>query len=514
MVRSRTALGTAPRPTVPAPGHPYDAGMTRTPPDHPLAVPQVTPLARTHPTGADRPLGPGPVVYWMQHANRTDDNAALEHAIALAARWDRSIAIVGAVDPGEPGLTLRSLAFALQGLRDVRDAARRRGIGVAFRRGPPDEVALAAARGAAALVCDRGYLRFQRAWRGRVAEGAPVPVVEVEGDVVVPVAVASSKVEYAARTIRPKIRRVLDDFRDLPPRVEVGRRWGADDVVPGTGVDLTAALDDPVRLAREVAVDHAVGPVGAWFVGGQAAAAATLERFVTERLGGYAAGRNQPQRDAVSYLGMYLRHGHVAAARALHEVVARADAVAAPAEAPAAFVEELVVRRELAVNLTWFDEGYDRYASLPTWARATLARHVGDEREASYGVDELEAGATHDPYWNAAMLEMRATGYLHNHMRMYWGKRVLAWSDDPERAFGTLLALNDRYLVDGRDPNSYAGVAWVFGRHDRPWPERPVFGTVRSMVPSGLERKADPRAYVQKVERRVAERRLLLDGRP
>jgi deoxyribodipyrimidine photo-lyase len=170
----------------------------------------------------------------------------------------------------------------------------------------------------------------------------------------------------------------------------------------------------------------------------------------------------------------------------------------------AAFVEELLVRRELSLNHVERTAGYGSFASLPEWARRTLALHAGDPREFLYDDDALLGCGTHDPYWNAAMLEMRATGYQHNYMRMYWGKKVLEWSATPEQAYERLLGWNNRFLLDGRDPNSYAGVGWVFGLHDRPWAERPVFGTVRYMNAAGLRRKADPAAYVRKVEARVA----------
>jgi deoxyribodipyrimidine photo-lyase len=173
----------------------------------------------------------------------------------------------------------------------------------------------------------------------------------------------------------------------------------------------------------------------------------------------------------------------------------------------AGFVEELLVRRELSLNHVERCEGYGAFGALPAWARRTLAAHASDPREHLYDDDALLGGATHDPYWNAAMREMRDTGYQHNYMRMYWGKRVLAWSASPEQAYERLLGWNNRFLLDGRDPNSYAGVGWVFGLHDRPWPERPVFGTVRSMTAAGLRRKADPASYVRKVEARVASLR-------
>jgi len=476
-----------------------------------LTVPELTPRERVHVRRSAAGPNPGPVVYWMQQAQRANDNPALEHAVALAARWDRPACVVVGLDAGYPGANERSFVFMLEGLREVRDALAERGIGFACRLGAPDEVALAAARAAAALVCDRGYLRHQRAWRTRVAEQAPCGVVEIEGEAVVPVETASSKGEYMARTLRPKVQRLLERFVALPATVALTRPWPADTAPPGEGIGVEAQLDDPHALVRRLGIDGAAGSVSAYFRGGEAHAAGALARLTDRVLDAYADGRNQPQRDAVSYLGMHLHFGQVSPVRVVRAVTDAARVRPSATRSRDAFVEELVVRRELAINHAWFEPAYDRFEALPEWARKTLAKHAGDERERVYDAATLEAGETDDAYWNTAMLEMRATGYMHNHMRMYWGKRILAWSSDPEAAFDLTRTLNDRYFLDGRDPNSYAGVAWVYGRHDRPWPERPVFGTVRSMVAAGLRRKGDPDAYVAKVERRVAARSAVLD---
>lgn len=477
----------------------------------PLHAPDVTASERVH-VHRDAPLdAAGPVVLWLRQAHRADDNPALEHALALAGRWQRPLVVLSVLDPAEPGLTVRTAVFALQGLVDLRDALRTRRVGLQVRCGDSVDVVVAATLGAAALVCDRGYLRHQRERLARVAERVRCAVVEVEGEAIVPVETASDKAEYAARTLRPKLWRALEHYRALPVRVATQVPSDAAPPLPGAAPELVDTLDGVDDVLERLAPDHAAGSVTDWFVGGARAAQAALERFVRSALPGYEDGRSQPQRDAVSFLGMYLRHGHVSPQRVLDVLTRHAEAGDAVSGAVDGFVEQLLVRRELAINHAWYVPDYDRYDVLPQWARDTLAKHAGDPREALYDDAALEAGETHDPYWNAAMREMRETGYMHNVMRMYWGKRILAWSADPEAAFERTLRLNDRYFLDGRDPNSYAGVAWVYGRHDRPWPERAVFGTVRSMVAAGLERKSDPRAYVAKVDRRVAARRLLLD---
>jgi deoxyribodipyrimidine photo-lyase len=477
---------------------------------HPALTPPGVHPDRVRVLADGPPRSAGPVVLWMQQAQRTRANPALAHALAIGALLERPVTVVVGLTPAYPEATARAYAFMLEGLREVRDDLTRRGIGFTLGLGEPPEVALAAARHAAALVVDRGYLRHQRAWRARVAAEAPCPVVQVEGDAVVPVDVASGKAEFAARTLRPKLWRVLEDYLDPVPDAEPTRRWSGEPASVAPFEDVAPALADPVGLRGRLGVDERVAPVSAMFPGGERAAAERLRRLLDDVLASYADDRNQPQRDGVSYLGMHLHFGQVSPVEVLRGVRAAADPTgdardAAGVERGAAgFVEELLVRRELSLNHVERSEGYGTYAALPAWARRTLAAHADDPREHLYDDDALLQGATHDPYWNAAMREMRDTGYQHNYMRMYWGKKVLEWSATPEQAYERLLGWNNRYLLDGRDPNSYAGVGWVFGLHDRPWAERPIFGTVRYMNAAGLRRKADPDAYVRKVEARVA----------
>lgn len=482
---------------------------------HPALVPPGIHPDRVRVLADGAPLAAGPVVYWMQQAQRTRANPALTHALALGATLGRPVAVVVGVTPAYPEATARAYAFLLEGLRDVRDALDARSIGFALALGDPAEVALAAARQAAVLVVDRGYLRHQRAWRERVAAAAPCPVVQVEGDVVVPVDVASSKAEFAARTLRPKLQRAMEAFLDPEPTPGPSPVWAGPRPSVAPFADVSAELDDPARLRLLLGVDESVAPVSHLFPGGERAAEARMRRLLDEVLASYADDRNQPQRDGVSYLGMHLHFGQVSPVELVRRVRAVGSVgsvgtvgVSGVAAGVASFVEELVVRRELSVNHVERVADYGAYGSLPAWARATLERHAADPRpDLALDDDALLAGGSRDPYWNAAMLEMRATGYQHNYMRMYWGKKVLEWSPTPEVAYERLLRWNNRFLLDGRDPNSYAGVGWVFGLHDRPWAERPIFGTVRYMNAAGLRRKADPAAYVRKVEARVASLR-------
>ncbi|MDD3642393.1 MAG: deoxyribodipyrimidine photo-lyase, partial [Candidatus Krumholzibacteria bacterium] len=375
------------------------------------------------------------------------------------------------------------------GLADAREGLRRRGAALVVRCGDPPDIALGLGAQAALIVCDRGYLRHQKRWRARVASKAPCPVFEVESDVVVPVGEVSGKAEYAARTLRPRIERRLDEFLvELRPTA----LEHDSNALRLEGID----LKDLDAVLSRLDIDRSVPPVPL-FRGGETSARRALERFVDGPLGGYAANRNRPETDFVSYLGMHLHFGQLSPVRAAMRV---AGSGRGSAEDRAVFLEEMIVRRELSCNFVEYTGDYDRFSCLPAWARATLARHASDPRSPRYTARQLEAARTHDPYWNAAMREMRCSGYMHNYMRMYWGKKILEWSSGPAHAFRTILALNNRYFIDGRDPNSFAGVAWIFGKHDRPWSERNIFGTVRYLSAGGLERKADPAAYVEKID--------------
>ena len=426
------------------------------------------------------------VLYWMQQAQRATWNHALEYAIREAN--DRSLPVVvgfGLTD-GYPEANERHYAFMLEGLRDVDAALKTRGIRLLGRRGSPDTVALELGKDAALVVTDRGYLRIQKAWRESVAERARCRVVQVETDVVVPVESVSQKEEYAARTIRPKITGLLDDYLvplDETPVAKPSVRMRL------KGLD----LKDADGLLGSLKVDRSV-PRVARFRGGTTEAEALLDAFVGTRLRDYATKRNDPSLDVASHMSPYLHFGQISPL----EVAMRIQATGED-DNVAAYLEELIVRRELSVNFVYHQPNYDTYEAVPEWARKTLMKHEDDPRDHLYDLEELESAETHDPYWNAAQREMMSTGKMHNYMRMYWGKKILEWSETPKAGFETALYLNNRYELDGRDPNSYAGVAWCFGKHDRPWQERPIFGTVRYMNSTGLKRKFDIEGYVKQV---------------
>jgi deoxyribodipyrimidine photo-lyase len=428
------------------------------------------------------------VLYWMQASQRVACNHALEYAIGEANALHLPVVVAFGLTDRFPEANLRHYAFMLEGLWEVRTALRDRGIRFVLRHRSPERAAVELAGEAALVVADRGYLRIQRQWRSHVAANAPCAVVQVESDVVVPAETASPKEEYTAGTFRPKLHRVLEGY--LAPLEE--RPVRKDSLSLRLDVD---AAEDFAALSRSMKIDRTVPPVIA-MRGGAAAARARLEVFVAGKLRHYGDRRNDPGLDYASGLSPYLHFGQISPLAVALRV--RAEK-AVPAAAREAFLEELIVRRELGINFALYHERYDEYASLPEWARKTLSAHARDRREYLYDEGSWERAETHDPYWNAAQREMVLTGRMHNYMRMYWGKKILEWSRTPEEAFRTALRLNNRYELDGRDPNSFAGVAWCFGKHDRAWPERKVFGKIRYMNDAGLRRKFDMEAYLAQV---------------
>ena len=442
------------------------------------------------------------VLYWMQSSQRADDNAALHLAILEANRLDLPCVAAFALTDGYPSANERHFAFMLEGLADAAARLERLGVRLVGRRGSPVERVAELAARAALVVTDTAYLDPPRTWREDLAKRLEVPLVRVESDVVVPVGLASGKREWAARTIRSKIARHRDDDRFGPvPRLKP-KRSSADGTLeldPDDGG--RCDLADPEALLADLDVDRSV-PRVTRFRGGTGEARRRLKVFVDEILDGYAESRRAAERRGSSELSPYLHFGQIG----LGEIVrAVRDAGDGLGEDVSGFLEEVIVRRELARNYTWFERDYDKFSALPDWALKTLAEHRGDDREHVYTRAELEAADTHDEYWNAAMREMVHTGYMHNLLRMYWGKKVLEWTNTPDHAYRTLLYLNDRYFLDGRDPSSYSNVGWVFGLHDTAWAERPVFGKTRYMNANGLKRKFDVPGYLDRVASLVAE---------
>ncbi|MFW6065281.1 MAG: deoxyribodipyrimidine photo-lyase [Planctomycetota bacterium] len=431
------------------------------------------------------------VLYWMQAAQRGEGNPALEYAIRRANELELPVAVCFGLTDDYPDANARHYLFMLQGLAETEATLRERGIPLVVRRANPAEAALELAADAAMVVTDRGYLNHQRRRRDRLADGADCAVVRVEGEVVVPAEAASDKQEYAARTLRPKIHRRLGEFlkpvrRHSPRKNLSGLRLRDFDV------------SDPETALARLNVDRSVTPVDTCR-GGTGEARRRLRAFIKDKLDDYDSAANDPTVEGTSGLSPYLHFGQISP---LEVALAAARNGGDGCDA---FLEELIVRRELAVNFVLNNPRYDTIDALPDWASLTLKKHAGDKREHTYSLDELASGDTHDVYWNAAQREMLLTGRMHGYMRMYWGKKILEWSSSPQDAHAAMLTLNDRYELDGRDPNGFTNVLWCLGLHDRPWSEREIFGKVRYMNAAGLKRKFDADAYVAKVARLEAD---------
>ncbi len=435
----------------------------------------------------ERPVAKGAyVLYWMQASQRAEYNHALEYAIERGNALGLPVVVFFGLTEHFPEANRRHYLFMLEGLAGVERALRDRRLKLVVRRGSPEKELLPLAHQAALVVVDGGYLGIQRQWRTYAAERLECPLVEVESDVVIPLQVASFKEEYSAATLRrritPHLPRFLQPLAAREPRIS------------SLDVDLAGvSVADPEALCASLALDRSVPP-SKYFRGGTDEAKKWLSLFLEQKLDHYGDLRNDPSSDSLSHLSPYLHFGQISPLYVALQV--------SQTQSPGAahFMEELVVRRELSINFVSRNAAYDSFSALPPWAQATLRKHSGDARPYIYSLEELEAGRTHDPYWNAAQREMVITGKMHGYMRMYWGKKILEWSPAPEEAFRRCLYLNNKYELDGRDPNGFAGVAWCFGKHDRPWGERPVFGLVRYMSETGLRRKFDMEAYVRRVE--------------
>ncbi len=438
------------------------------------------------------------VVYWMQQAQRTRHNPALEFAVRRANDMGLPLAVVFCLIDDYPEASARHYRFMLEGLVDVEQHLARRGIrfeviaGIAAETlGPLDDHT-------ALLVTDRCYLPIQRSWRADVERAPTGPLAEIETDVVVPIDLVSDKMETAARTIRPKINEHVDRFVVELTTTALDRHSTGPKAVQSDWAGAMSDLD-PVELGDLDAVVERLGvgadpaPVASWR-GGENEAQRLLDAFIDEVLDDYGSLRNRYDLDhSSSRLSPYLHYGQISPV----DVACRVRSASAPDEHVAAFIEELVVRRELAVNLVVHQPDFDRFAGLPDWAKETLRAHEDDEREEVLTAAELEAGETSDEIWNAIMARIRADGWIHNQLRMYWGKQILRWTNTPEHAFRTLLDLNNRYFLDGRDPNSYSNVAWCFGRHDQGFQERDVIGKIRPFTDQALKRKGDLAGWLE-----------------
>jgi deoxyribodipyrimidine photo-lyase len=438
--------------------------------------------------GAPNPEGEC-VVYWMQCTQRALDNPALDMAVELGNELGKPVVAFLAPVPFYPHANLRHYCFLVQGVPDIEEGLSQRNVGFVLRTYPDHSLTNFCEQVRPAIVIgDENPLRETEHWRVRTAEHLKVPFWTVDADVVVPSRLLG-KEHYGARTIRPRLQALLPQFLVSRKSVKARIPWKK----PRTLHSLSAHDD----FTAGWALDRSVSPVATW-QGGTRHAMTILADFTERGLRNYPKDRNHPELSGTSQLSPYLHFGHIGPLTIARVV----QAAPASAAAKQAFLEQLIVRRELSVNFVRYNSYYDSFECLEPWANRSFAQHSGDRRPIIYCDEQLEQAETHDPLWNAAQKQMVLTGWMHNYMRMYWAKKILEWSPSVATAYQRAVWLNDRYELDGRDPNGYAGIAWaIVGKHDRPWFERPVFGQVRYMSLASTGRKFDSKSYIAQIGR-------------
>jgi len=432
------------------------------------------------------------VVYWIERAQRGRDNHAVDLAVKVGNALGLPVVAYFAGIATFPHANLRHSAFLNQGLPDVEADLAERNVAFVLRNAPHESLErMLADVGAAFVVGDENPMRAPERWRCELAARLRIPFWTVDADVVVP-SKLMERAQYGVYTIRPRLYRLLPEFVMPYENPKAVKEWKRP-----KGFVADSAREDMTRGWKDL--DRSVGPVEAW-TGGTRAGMKRLRHFVEKLLRNYERDRNRPELDGTSATSPYLHFGQVGPLTivlALEAAVAKDKTLKSARDA---YLNELMVWRELAVNFVKYTPRYDSAECAEDWAKKTIAEHARDERERLYSLRELEAGETYDELWNAAQTQMVMHGWMHNVMRMYWAKKILEWTPDVKTAVKWAIYLNDKYELDGRDPNGYAGIAWsMLGKFDRAWGERPVFGKIRYMSGASTGRKFDSKLYIEQM---------------
>ena len=424
----------------------------------------------------------GPIVYWMQRDQRVNDNHALLYAQELAIELKQPLKVVFCVTSKFINATKAHYSFMLEGLKEIALSLHQKQIEFILLSGKPaDEIlSFVEKEKCGALITDFNPLLSVRLWKKSIVEKIKISFSEVDAHNIVPCRIASSKQEFGAYTLRPKITKLLPEF--LVEFAKLKKHPYASTINGNAEFDV---------CLKKIKAANSIQKIN--FIPGEKAALKQLKAFLQYRFNRYEKDRNDPNLDACSGLSPYFHFGHISAQRiALETLKCKGNK-----ESEIAFLEELIVRRELSDNFCFYNDNYDSFEGLPAWAKKTLNEHREDKRDYIYQLEDFENAQTHDDLWNAAQREMMVKGKMHGYMRMYWAKKILEWTENPELAFAIAAYLNDTYSLDGRDPNGYAGIAWAIGGlHDRAWAERPVFGKIRFMNYNGCKKKFDVGKYV------------------
>ena len=433
------------------------------------------------------------VVYWMQRAQRGRDNHAVDLAVNIGNALGLPVVAYFAGIANFPNANLRHYAFLNQGLPDVEADLAERNVGFVLRNAPHESHdRFFADVGAAFVVGDENPMREPERWRRELSARLKIPFWTVDGDVVVPSKLIE-KAQYGAYTIRPRLYRLLPEFLVPHQNPKAAKEWKRP-----KGLHADSVHEDMTRGWKDL--DRSVGPVEAW-TGGHHAAMKRLRHFTGTLLTHYERDRNRPEVDGTSALSPYLHFGHIGPVTIALAVDTAANKDKSLQAARDGYFNELIAWRELAVNFVKYTAKYDTAECAEDWAKKTISEHARDERERLYSLKVLEAGETYDELWNAAQTQMVMHGWMHNYMRMYWAKKILEWTPDVATAVKWAVYLNDKYELDGRDPNGYAGIAWsMLGKFDRAWGERPVFGKIRYMSGASTGKKFDSKLYIQQAQ--------------
>jgi len=433
------------------------------------------------------------VAYWMQSAQRFNYNHAFNYAVSRANQLNQPLLIFFLIDKNYPEAEYGHFEFMFSGLKELKKEAEKKNLNFYIFEKNGSEIFNEIVENASLLISEKVYLKNLRNWKEKAAEQLNIPFYLVETNLICPIEEVSEKEEYAAYTIRKKINRIKDKYLTELEQLSLINK---DNINFGKelGESLKSMIIGVLDQYLEEMEFEDRNSYKKYFPGGYSAAKEKLNDFIENKLADYDEKRNIPHLDFQSDLSPYLHFGQISA------LEAALAALNSPHNAEG-FLEELIIRRELSFNFVYYNQNYANSLKevLPDWAYTSLMEHSDDKRDYTYSYQELADSETHDQYWNAAQRELKITGKMHNYMRMYWGKKILEWTQDPEKAYQTALRLNNKFSLDGRDANSFAGVSWCFGKHDRAWKERNIFGKIRYMNANGLDRKFDMEKYLEKV---------------
>lgn len=435
------------------------------------------------------------VLYWAQMNRRVDANHGLLYAVELANKYGLPVLYYEGLTCTYEYANDRLHTFILEGVPETAKRLAKAGIGYVFylrkKKASRNDVLYELARKAAAVVTDDYPTFIARTHNARVPQKLKIAYYVVDSSCVAPTSLISAR-QYGAYTIRPRIRKVLGQYLKDPDTLRVKRKFSGS--IPNYHTVVTEKLIPELVAACEI--DHTVQP-SLSFPGGRLQAEKLLDYFFVHNLKRYGHTRNEPSQHSTSHMSPYLHFGQISSL----EIALATQAYAGKHRLIVdEYLEELIVRRELAFNYTRFVDDPGSLKNLPDWCQKTMKKHARDRRNPSYSAKQIEKAETYDELWNATQKEMLLRGKIHGYYRMYWGKKIIEWSRTAEDALATMIYLNDRYALDGRDPNTYTNILWCFGLHDRPWGERPIFGQVRYMSYDGMRRKTDVDAYLRAVE--------------